>query len=180
MISVVIRSNPHYVKNPTLLEAKLVVAKIRSKRRNGSYRSGIFYFLCHLNDADLTERDMIKYILESYRLRWKIEEVHRQVKNDFGWEDIQLQTYRRLQTMNTILWVAISFLYSLDQWKYQLSKAFTHLMLEKNNKLSDLNKFIYYKLAIVIRYCFNKVRLYRNITHHSRQKETLQLRVTWF
>lgn len=179
MISVGIRSNPHHVKDPTLLEAKLVVAKIRSKRRNGLYKSGMLYFLCHLNDADLTERDMIKYILESYRLRWKIEEVHRQVKVDFGWEDIQLQTYRRLQTMNTLLWVAISFLYSLDQWKYQLSKAFTHLMLEKNNKLSDLNKFIYYKLAAVVKYCFNKVRLYRKITYHSEQSEPLQLRLTW-
>lgn len=180
MISVGIRSNPHHVKNPTLLEAKLVVAKIRSKRRNGSYKSGIFYFLCHLNDAALTERDMVKYILESYRLRWKIEEVHRQVKNDFGWEDIQLQTYRRLQTMNTLLWVAISFLYSLDQWKYKLTKVFTNLMLEKNNKLLDLNKFIYYKLAVVIKYCFNKIGLYRKITYQSNQKEPLQLRVPWY
>ena len=102
------------------------------------------------------------------------------MKTNFGWEDIQLQTYRRLQVMNTLLWVEISFLYDLDKWKYQITKAFTNLMLEKKNKLSELNKFIYYKLASVIKYCFNKVGLYRKISYQLEQKEPLQLKVSWF
>jgi len=83
----------------------------------------------------------------------------KEVKTDFGWEDIQLLTYRRLQTMNTLLWVALSFLYGLDSWKYRLAKTFTNMMLERNNKLSELNKFVYYKIATVIKYCFNKNQL---------------------
>jgi len=101
--SVSVPLNPHTLKNPTLAESKLVVAKIRSKRKDGTYRSGIFYLLCHNPDKSFLERDYVKFVLESYRLRWKIEEVHRQIKTDFGWEDIQLLTYRRLQTMNTLL-----------------------------------------------------------------------------
>ena len=175
--SISIPLNPHTLKNPTLAETKLVVAKIRSKRKDGTSRNGMFYLLCHNTNQSLLERDFVKYILESYRLRWKIEEVHRQVKTDFGWEDIQLQTYRRLQTMNTLLWVAISFLYNLDQWKYRLAKVFTNLMLEKKNKLSELNKFVYYKLASVIKYCFNKIRIYKEITYQTTQNEPMQIRV---
>ena len=169
--------NPHTLKNPILAKTKLVVAKIRSKRKDGASRSGIFYLLCHNTNQSLLERDLVKYVLESYRLRWKIEEVHRQVKTDFGWEDIQLQTYKRLQFMNTLLWVAISFLYNLDQWKYQIAKVFTNLMLEKKSKLSELNKFVYYKLASVIKYCFNKISLYQKITCQNELSEPLQLRV---
>ena len=173
--SVSIPLNPHTLKNPTLVETKLVVAKIRSKRKDGTYRSGMFYLLCH--NPSFLERDFVKFVLESYHLRWKIEEVHRQVKTDFGWEDIQLLTYKRLQTMNTLLWVAISFLYNLDKWKYRLAKVFTNLMLEKKNKLSELNKFVYYKLATVIKFCFNKIIIYNNVTYQTVQNEPLQLRV---
>jgi len=178
--SVSVPLNPHTLKNPTLAESKLVVAKIRSKRKDGTYRSGIFYLLCHNPDKSFLERDYVKFVLESYRLRWKIEEVHRQIKTDFGWEDIQLLTYRRLQTMNTLLWVALSFLYALDSWKYRLAKTFTNMMLERNNKLSELNKFVYYKIATVIKYCFNKISLYQKITFQKQHNEPLQLWIQEF
>jgi len=173
--SVGIPLNPHPVKNPNLVETKLIVAKIRSKRKDGTYRSGMFYLLCNISDNNLLERDLVKFVLESYRLRWKIEEVHRQVKTDFGWENIQLQTYRRLQFMNTLLWTALSFLYDLEHWKYQFAKVFTNLMLEKKSKLSELNKFVYYKLAAVIKYCFSRIILYQKHPFKNQQKDTLQL-----
>jgi len=104
----------------------------------------------------------------------------KEVKTDFGWEDIQLLTYRRLQTMNTLLWVALSFLYGLDSWKYRLAKTFTNMMLERNNKLSELNKFVYYKIATVIKYCFNKISLYQKVTFQKQHNEPLQLWIQKF
>ena len=172
--------NPHTLKHPTLVKTKLVVAKIRSKHKDGSYNSGMFYLLCHNPNENFLERDFVKFVLESYRLRWKIEDVHRQVKTDFGWEDIQLHTYRRLQTMNTLLWAALSFLYDLESWKYQLAKVFTNMMLERKNRLLELNKFVYYKLATVIKYCFNKISLYQKITFQNKQNEPLQLWIQVF
>jgi hypothetical protein len=179
MCPVEIRLNPHQVKKPTLSKALLLVAKIKSNKKDSSIRSGMFYFLCKINRDDLPKREMVKFILDAYKLRWKIEEVHRQVKVDYGWEKIQLQTYRRLQNMNTILWVAISFLYSLDRWKYQLSKVFSHIMMERN-KLSELASFIYYRLAEVLKYCFNRISLYSRITYQKQKNELLQLRLTCF
>lgn len=178
--SINIPINPHPVKNPTFAETRLVVARIRSKDKKGKLRSGMFYLLCNLPDNKMHNREFVKFVLESYKLRWKIEEVHRQVKTDFGWEDIQLQTYGRLQFMNTLLWVAMSFLYELDKWKYQITKAFTNLMLEKKNKLSELYDFVYYRLAAVVKYCFNQVRLYRKLNYYKRNYKPLQLWVSFF
>ncbi len=171
--------NPHSVKNPILAEAILVVAKIKSRDKHGRIRSGMFYFLCKLKDNKLPKRELIQYVLESYRLRWKIEEVHRQIKNDYGWEKIKLQNYNRLQNMNTILWIAISFLYSLDRWKYLLVKTFAYIMTERK-KLSELKHFIYYKLTSIIQYCFNKVSLYRKVAVSTNKKNPLQLCIPWF
>ncbi len=176
IIPVSVRSNPHQKNHPDLLKVNLVVAKIRSKTKDGSYRSGIFYLLCNINRV-LSKKEMTRFVLESYRLRWKIEEVHRQIKTDFGWEDIQLQTFRRLKTMNTLLWLSINFLYLLDKWKYRLVKIFPNFMID--SKLSELNGFVYYKLTSVIRYCFNKIRLYRKITYQYGKSEHLQLMVSW-
>ena len=47
------------------------------------------------------------------------------------------------------------------------------------NKLSELNKFVYYKLAVVIKHCFNKIGLYRKIIYQSNKLEPLQLRLPW-
>ena len=44
--------------------------------------------LISLPDSTYSNEKMCKLALESYRLRWKIEEVHRQIKTDFGWEKI--------------------------------------------------------------------------------------------
>jgi hypothetical protein len=36
---------------------------------------------------------------------------------------------------------------------------------------------VYYKLATVIKFCFNKIRIYNNVTFQTDQNEPLQLRV---
>jgi len=48
-------------------------------------------------------------------MRWKIEEVHRHMKQVYGWEKIQLTAYTRLQNMNQILLLTMCYLYSLKK-----------------------------------------------------------------
>jgi len=175
-----IRLNPHPKKNPEFAETNLVVAKIMSKNKKGKTRKGYVFYISNLSENEINNQDIAKYVVESYRSRWKIEEVHRQIKTDFGWEDMQLLTYRRLQFMNTMLWCSMSYLYQLDKWKYQLTEAFTNIMLECKNKLSELTKFIHYRLATVVRFCFNQIRLYRKIEHRKRKKQQDQLMLPIF
>ena len=79
--------------------------------------------------------------------------------------------------MNTLLWIALSFLYELESWKFKMAKVFTNLMLERKNQLSELNKFVYYKLAVVIKYCFDKITPYNKITFQNKHDEPLQIRI---
>jgi len=148
----------HPKKYPELANTNLVVAQISSKKKNGKTPTGIFYHISSNPNFVGTERAFIKFVIESYRLRWKIEEVHRQIKTDFKWENMQLLRFSRLQFMNTMLWVAISYLYDLDSWKYRFANVFSNLMLEKN-KLVELNSFIYYRIARVVKYCFSKFKI---------------------
>jgi len=174
IIPVGLRVTPHTKKNPDIINTNLIVAKITRTKKNGTKQCGMFYLLSNISRYR-DERELVKYVLESYKLRWKIEEIHRQVKTDFGWENIQLLTFRRLRTMNTILWAAISFLYTMDKMKYSITKVFPFYMIEKS--LSELNRFIYYKLALVIKLCFNMIRLYRKTIFYGNRSEALQLRL---
>ena len=133
--------------------------------------------LVSLPDSSYTDKAICKLALESYRLRWKIEEVHRQVKTDFGWEKIQLLKFNRLRALNTLLWLALSFIYELDDWKYKFAKAFSYLMLDKKSKLQTLEKFIYYRIVKVVRKCFQQSRLYKKTSKFERRKYCDQIMV---
>ncbi|RLC49927.1 MAG: hypothetical protein DRZ79_05200 [Candidatus Cloacimonadota bacterium] len=58
-----------------------------------------------------------------------------------------------------------------------MAKVFTNLMLERKNQLSELNKFVYYKPALVIEYCFDKITPYNKIIFQNKHDEPLQIRI---
>ena len=71
-------------------------------------RKGYCWLLCHLNET--CQDAAIGTAFVGYGHRWKIEEVHRQVKVDYDLEGICLQRYEALKVMNALLWTAASFL----------------------------------------------------------------------
>ena len=116
------------------------------KREGGGYCS----HLCHFKDCQ-TAKQAIELAVKGYGFRWKIEEVHRQIKGDYQLESICLQRYEALKTMNALLWMAVSFLYTkLDTLALQII-ALPELGLINRRKLNDLLKFTYYKLASAVR-----------------------------
>jgi len=169
----------HKIKNPEQAKTQLVSAEITTKHKNGKITKGTFMLLVSLPDSTYTDKEICKLALESYKLRWKIEEVHRQIKTDFGWEKIQLLKFNRLRALNTLLWLALSFIYELDDWKYKFAKAFSYLMLDKKSKLQTLEKFIYYRIAKVVRDCFLQSRLYKKKTKFERRKSNDQIMLSF-
>ncbi len=131
----------HKVKDPEKAKVYLVSAEITSKKSNDRNFTGKFMILISMPGSKKSSKEMCELALKSYRLRWKIEEVHRQIKTDFGWEKMQLLKFDRLQALNTLLWLALGFIYELDDWKYKFAKAFTSLILDKKNDLKILNQF---------------------------------------
>ena len=122
---------------------------------------GFCWLLCHLPCSSCDEA--IRIAFKGYGHRWKIEEVHRQVKNDYNLEDICLQRYHALKALNVLFWSAVSFLYTrLDS----LSKEILFhplLSLVKKVKLRELFGFIYYKLALGLRMILAGCRMYREL-----------------
>lgn len=131
----------------------LVVVKERGK--------GYCWLLCHLpcNSSE----EAVRVGFEGYGKRWKIEEVHRQVKNDYRLEDICIQRYQALKSLNAILWSTVSFLYTrLDSLAKEI--LFNPLLsLVKKTKLSYLCGFIYYKLALGLKMILSRSRMYRTL-----------------
>lgn len=124
-------------------------------------RKGYCWLLCHLPCSSCEEA--VRIAFQGYGHRWKIEEVHRQVKVDYNLEAICLQRYQALKALNAIFWSAVSFLYTrLDG----LSKEILFqplLSLVKRKKLSELFGFIYYKLAMGLRMILAGSRMYREL-----------------
>ena len=116
------------------------------KREGGGY----CWLLCHFKDCQ-TAKQAVELAIKGYGFRWKIEEVHRQIKGDYQLESICLQRYEALKTMNALLWMAASFLYTrLDTLALQII-SLPELGLVNRKKLKDLLKFIYYKLAAAVK-----------------------------
>ena len=128
----------------------LVVVKEQNK--------GYCWLLCHLKENHM--KKAIRIAFTGYGHRWKIEEVHRQVKSDYQLEKICLQRYEALKSMNALLWTAVSFLYTrLDNLSIEI---ITHeeLGLQNRKKWSDLLRFIYYKLAHAVKKLLALSKLY--------------------
>jgi hypothetical protein len=157
IIDVQIPLSPHpRKKNPDLFPAKLLVARYED--------GGYWYLLCSLpNHSDLSEKELIEFIFNAYKIRWKIEEVHRHIKKDFHWEEMRLGRYERLRLLNTILWLSVGFLYHLQSLKYHFMKAFHYYMLDQKAKINYLPDFLFYRITLAVSECFSYIDKYKKI-----------------
>ena len=116
---------------------------------------GYSYYLCYLDARD--EREAVELAFRGYGHRWKIEEVHRHVKEQYNWEGICLRRYIALKNMNAVFWVAVSFIYT--QLEALPLEVFTRLNLIYRNRISELLGFIYYKLSVAMKMIFSRCTL---------------------
>ena len=165
IIDVEIPLDPHpRKKNPELFSAKLFVGRYK----NGGY----WYILFSLpNHNDLSEKELIEFVFNAYKIRWKIEEIHRHIKTEYQWESMRLGTYKRLKALNTILWIVVNFVYKMKSLKYNFIATFQHLMTDVIKRLDKIPNFIYYRISLSIRECFLLLRRYKkNKRKHSNEK----------
>lgn len=143
----------------------LVVLKERKK--------GYCWLLCYLNCR--SKKVAIRTAFVGYGHRWKIEEVHRQIKDDYELEGICLQRYEALKSMNALLWAAVSFLYTRLESLCLEIIFHPELALVNRKKLSDLLRFIFYKLALAVKKLLALSRFYDMTTFSSIMKKQLCL-----
>jgi len=181
IVRVGIRKDPHPKKNPEIIYLDLVVGRYVSKNTEGiECDKGYFYLYCNFPShmqASTTQQKVVR-ALSAYRIRWKIEEVHRQIKQDYKWEDMRVMKLERLKALNSLLLIAVSFMYSLDQYKQQLALFYSHLMLDRINDIGKLKVFIYYRLANVAVKIFECFKRYSKVPFKGLSNQEVQL--SWF
>ena len=97
-----------------------------------------------------TAIEVAKWAFEGYGLRWKIEEYHRHIKQEYKLEDIQLKTFNGLQSMLATLTVAMYMIYKkLQSIHFSLLLDAGYDYLNKHT-VRELTNFIYYKISKVV------------------------------
>lgn len=107
------------------------------------------YFLSYIPAR--TEVEAVKTVMEGYGCRWRIEEVHRQVKQDYNYEAISLRRYNALRNFNSIFWMVMGFLYQqLEDVSLKLILAFREPLVY-TGRFQDMGTFYLYKLSRVVK-----------------------------
>jgi len=164
--------SPHPKKNPELFKAKLFVGRYE--------KGGYWYILFNLpNHQNLSEKEMVEFVFNSYRTRWKIEEVHRHIKKEYKWESMRLLSYNRLKLLNTLLWITMDFLYSLKELKYYFIAGFPNMMVDIKKRLDKIPIFIYYRIGLVVKECFQLINRYTTNKYKRKKKRLNNVYERW-
>lgn len=97
-----------------------------------------------------TAIEVAKWAFKGYGLRWKIEEYHRHIKQEYKLENVQLKTFDGLQSMLAILTVAMYMIYKkIRTLHFSLLLDANYNYLNKHT-VRELTNFIYYKISKVV------------------------------
>tara|TARA_R110002072_G_C7912354_1_gene530464 strand:+ start:332 stop:850 length:519 start_codon:yes stop_codon:yes gene_type:complete len=115
----------------------------RNKRHGG---------LCYLlvKSGLSTAIEVAKWAFKGYGLRWKIEEYHRHIKQEYKLEAIQMKTFDGLQSMLATLTVAMFIIYKKTQslhFSLLLDAGYNYL---NKHTVRELTNFIYYIISKVV------------------------------
>lgn len=140
-------------------------------RRHG----GMCYLLAKAPADMQTAIEVARWAFKGYGARWKIEECHRHIKQQYGLEDIQIKTWTGLQSILAILTVAMYMVYKETRAMHMdllLDSGYNYL---NKNVPRELCNFIYYKIGKVISHLLMPVRMRWRSTDPGPDKESGQL-----
>ena len=133
--------------------------------------------LCYLlvKSKLTTTIEVAQWAFKGYGLRWKIEEYHRHIKQEYKLEGIQMKTFNGLQSMLATLTVAMHIIYKkLESLHISLLLDAGYNYLNKHT-ITELTNFIYYKISRVVSILLMPTRMRWKINNSPPQKNTNQL-----
>jgi hypothetical protein len=117
---------------------KMSLWLVVSKRRKG----GLSWYLTNVLGSRAQVMDTV---LEGYGLRWRVEEYHRQVKQDYRLEDIRLRSYTAIKNMVALVMLATSFCARLPE--HLVVKLLAAARQLPRKKISDIPAYPYYMIV---------------------------------
>lgn len=118
---------------------------------------GYSWFLCYLNTDKANEA--IEIAMKGYQYRWKVEEFHRQIKQDYSLENILYQRYEAVRAVGALLAIVISFLSKLP--KVLITELILNARLFQTCITKDLPKYLYYRLTEAVRIALTNATRYK-------------------
>jgi len=97
-----------------------------------------------------TSREVCEECFRGYGYRWKIEEYHRHVKDQYDLEAIQIRTFNGLQTMMSVVTIAMYLLYSQIRDLHDKLILETKIRVLDKYKFRELLGFVYYKITTIL------------------------------
>ena len=149
----------YYGKTPLWL----VVSK---RRRNG----GLSWYL---TNGDGTRVHIMKTVMEAYGYRWRVEEYHRQIKQDYCLEKISLRKYDAIKSMGALVALAASFCARLPEHLMIRMVAAAGLLPRK--RLGDIPSYPYYMLTAAVAQVLGQSRRQQPKPLRVRKRDYLQL-----
>ena len=87
-------------------------------------------------------------VMHAYGLRWRVEEYHRQIKQDYHLEKICLHKYHAIKNMGVIVMLAASFCARLP--KNLVIKLLALTKQLPHNRLRDIPSYPYYMIRAAV------------------------------
>lgn len=171
-----------YSNNYVNKENKNIYVKFNAKRFTHNKLYKFFYLVyekrndeneyrVYITNKNSVTKEEIEDVIKSYRLRWRIEEFFRFIKEEFGYEKYRVRNIKAMNNLSFIILVATSYLtyiYSCNNRIYNMCiKNYINL---KNEKLEE---------KIERKYGYYGIKLYRikrglqEILMHSKDKLSL-------
>ena len=111
------------------------------RRKNGA----LSWYVTNLTGS---RREIMSRVMEGYSLRWRVEEYHRQIKQDFKLERICLRNYHAIKNMGVMVMLASAFCSVLPQPLIIKLLALSQLLPRK--RLSDIPTYPYYMITAAV------------------------------
>ena len=135
---------------------------VKAQRKGKS----VIWYLCYLPVED--EQSAIEMAMEGYGLRWRIEEYHRQIKDDYHLEEICLRRYLALKNFMSLFMVTMGFVYHhFESLSMEILLATQIKLVYRGKRLREYLGFIYYKMAKALSWFFSKTKLQKQVTFPS-------------
>lgn len=141
---------------------------VASKRSAGG-------FSWYLTNVTGTRTEIMDTVLEAYGLRWRIEEYHRQIKQDYSLERLCVRSYQAIKNMGVLVMLAASFCAQLPEHIMITLLAVSNQLPRK--RLRDIPKYPYYKIIAAVAYILQltEKRSYKPL--HVRKRDYFQLKL---
>jgi hypothetical protein len=146
-------------------EALWLVASRREEERNA--------LSWYLTNTGGSREQVMDTVMEGYGYRWRVEEYHRQLKQDYALESMCLREYEALKNLTVLVVIAAAFVMRLPQ--SLAIKLMTAARRLPHNRLSDVPNYQFYMLSAAVAWVLTACRKLPPKALHLRKRDYFQL-----